>query len=115
MNLKLVMFLMLILVFILLSSILLSKIKKTTNPLVGFMLLITAYLVAFLAFHFVPQHFLIFPKDQLSFSKTVLMQDDIDEVKEHFIGGGFNNKWVLDNTSLVRVLLEHGLLTDKRP
>ena len=76
---------------------------------------IIIFLVVTLPFHYVPTALMAFPKDNFTFSYTIITQDDIDQlIKRYNNCGNLFEAQSIRNEPLFRKLTERGLIYDKK-
>jgi hypothetical protein len=61
-------------------------------------------------FHYVPSKMKVFPKDNLTFSNTFILEEDIYEIKERYNSANIFEKYHIRQEPLVKKLLEKKLL-----
>ena len=98
----------LILIFYFKEKFIQSKNKSTY--LIVFIALIIG---ATLPFHYVPDQLKVFPKNNLTFSNTFIMQEDIDRIIERYNNTNIFEQRALNNEPLIRKLREEGIIVDK--
>ena len=87
--------------------------NQKKNPYIRWIIVAVILLFATLPFHYVPSQMTVFPKDHLTFSYTIITQDDIDELIERYNKASFFEKNAMNNESIVRKLKEKGIIYDK--
>ena len=70
-------------------------------------------MIATLPFHYVPSRSRVFPKDHLTFSYTLITEDDIENLIKRYNEGSFFEKLSLQEDALVKKLLENGIIVHK--
>lgn len=69
---------------------------------------------ATLPFHYVPSELKIFPKNNLTFSNTIIFQKDIDELVYRYNHASFYEKLAIKEEPLFRKLTEKGIIYENR-
>lgn len=82
--------------------------NKTMFGLIFVLILITASL----PFHYIPSKFMAFPKNTLTFSNTIITEEDIDNIIERYNNSNIFEQTALNNEPLIRKLREVGVLID---
>ena len=94
-----------------------SKIEKKNNQqiIIGIFASILIVLGSTLPFHFVfkQNDFMIFPKNSLTFSYTIITQQDIDNIIERYNNSSFLNRQAMNNEPVIRKLMEKGLIIEE--
>ena len=91
-----------------------NKTKKgNKNPYAFWIIIALILLFATLPFHYVPSALMVFPKDNLTFSNTFIMQGDIDKLVERYNNADFFERNAMNNEPLVRKLKEKGIISDE--
>ena len=80
----------------------------------GFIILIIILLGITLPFHYVPSHLKVFPKNNFTFSHTIVTQDDIDNLVERYNDASFFEKQAIKNEPFFRKLTEEGIIYEKK-
>jgi hypothetical protein len=85
------------------------------NPYPKWIIAILFILIITLPFHYVPSALTVFPKENLSFSYTIITPDDLDKLVERYYncGNGFE-QLSIRNEPLFRKLSERGILNVRR-
>lgn len=86
--------------------------KNKSNS--GCFLFIVIMLIATLPFHYVTASFMVFPKENLTFSNTFIIPDDIDKLIERYNNASLYEKQLINQEPLVRKLKEKGLIVVKK-
>lgn len=92
------------------------KEKRKSSPYsaaITFFVIIAIVLIATLPFHYVPSRSRVFPKDHLTFSYTLITEDDIENLIKRYNEGSFFEKLSLQEDALVKKLLENGIIVHK--
>lgn len=91
--------------------------QQTTNPKkkshTEWILFIIIIIVATLPFHYLPEHLMVFPKNELTFSNTFIFHDDIDILIKRYNNASFFEKQAIKQEPLVRKLMEKGIIFEK--
>lgn len=90
-------------------------IEKKRRSYYGWLILIALVLGFSLPFHYVPSTLMMFPKENLTFSNTIITQGDIDAlIKRHNECNNIFQTLPIRNEPLLRKLMEHGLIVEKK-
>lgn len=65
-----------------------------------------------LPFHYIPSALMMFPKDNMSFSYTIVTQTDIDGLVKRYNEASLFEKSAIQNEPLFRKLSEKGLISE---
>jgi len=84
------------------------KEKKTSGK--GFIIFAFVLLVITLPFHYVPSHLKVFPKNRITFSHTIITQEDIDNLIIRYNNASIFEKKTIRNEPFFRKLMEEGIL-----
>ncbi len=76
----------------------------------GFIIFIIFLLGITLPFHYVPSHLKVFPKNNFTFSHTIVTQEDIDYLVERYNDASFFEKQAIKNEAFFRKLIEEGII-----
>ena len=76
----------------------------------GWIIIILIILGATAPFHYVPSRMKVFPKDNLTFSNTFILEEDIYDIKERYNSANIFEKYHIRQEPLVKKLLEKKLL-----
>ena len=87
-----------------------EKQKKKMNPYVKYGIILIAFLLLTLPFHYVPAHMMMFPKDNFTFSNTLIFQSDIDALLKKYNDASIFDKMTIVNEPLFKKLKEKGLI-----
>jgi len=71
------------------------------------------FVISFLAtllFHVLPEHFMVFPKSNLTFSNTFIFNKDIDKLIERYNDASFIEKQAIRQEPLMRKLFEKEII-----
>jgi len=84
---------------------------KKKNKAIKWIILLVIILGLILPFHYVPSHLKVFPKDNFTFSYTIITQSDIDKLLERYNDcETIFQKQSISNELLFRKLSEKGLI-----
>ncbi|NLC93672.1 MAG: hypothetical protein GX677_09480 [Treponema sp.] len=89
-----------------------SKKKSYT----GWILFVIIVIGITLPFHYLPERLMVFPKNELTFSNTIIWEEDVDKLIELYNNASFFEKQTIRQEPLVRKLMEKGIIiseTDK--
>lgn len=87
--------------------------KKKMNPYIKWGVVVFIFLGLSLPFHYVPEKGMMFPKEHLTFSNTIITSSDINELIERYNNASFIEKRAIREEPLVRKLMEKGLIHEK--
>lgn len=76
----------------------------------GWIIFAVIVLGATLPFHYLPEHGLVFPKDNLTFSNTFIFQEDVDKLIDRYNNSSFFERQAINQEPLVRKLMEKGVI-----
>lgn len=91
-----------------------EKERKNNNKNLKWIIIIAIFLAMTLSFHYVPSHGMIFPKNSLTFSYTIITQDDIDNILERYNNANFWEKQAINNEPIMRKLMEKGIIVESK-
>lgn len=97
-------------IFVILVSRLIEKLYPNSNKVISNVIPIAISIIFFLSFHITLPNFKIFPKDNLTFSHTLITQKDIDDVIERYNSASLLDKVSIRNEPFVRKLMEKGII-----
>jgi hypothetical protein len=87
----------------------------TIKLFLGFITFVIIVLLATLPFHYVSYsgNFRVFPKDNLTFSNTIILQEDIDNITKRYYDAstGFE-QLAIRQEPLFRKLVDHGIIAE---
>ena len=89
-------------------------VKKSSNGLVWFFIVIVIVLGLTLPFHYIPSAFMVFPKNNLTFSYTFITQSDISDIINRYNSASIFQREAMNNEPIVRKLMEKGLIYEKK-
>lgn len=92
---------------------LIIKFIKSTKKPTYLIVLFVFILATTLPFHYIPSQFMVFPKNNLTFSNTFITEDDIDKIIDRYNSSNLFEQTALNNEPLVRKLKEIGVIVDK--
>ncbi len=75
-------------------------------------LTIAVILILILPFHYVPSKMMMFPKNDLTFSYTIITKNDIEMVLDRFDIASNFEKEAINNEPIMRKLMEKGLILE---
>jgi len=81
------------------------------NKYLKWVIAIVLFLSLTLPFHYVPSHFRVFPKDNLTFSNTIITKRQIDIIIERHNNANYFEKLMIREEPLTKKLFEKGILT----
>jgi hypothetical protein len=67
-------------------------------------------LILTLPFHYIPSRLLVFPKDQLTFSHTIITEEDISKIIEKYNNANLFDKLIMGKDPLIQKLIENKCL-----
>jgi hypothetical protein len=90
---------------------------KTTNSnsYIRWILFVLVVLGLLLPFHYIPCQMMVFPKNSLTLSYTIITQSDIDQIVERYNDANFFEKQAINNEPIVRKLMEKGIIKNVEP
>ena len=90
--------------------------NQSKNAYAGWIITIIIALVITLPFHYVfyTGDFMVFPKNQITFSNTILTDEDINELVKRYNNSSIYEKQAMDTEPLIRKLREKGILVEKK-
>ena len=88
-----------------------NKPKRRTGK--GWVIFFIIIIGATLPFHYVPERLKAFPKNDLTFSNTFIMQDDIDNLIKRYNAASHYEKLAMKNEGLFRKLAEEGIIYEQ--
>lgn len=83
--------------------------KKPTYLIVFLVVLLGATL----PFHYIPSKLMVFPKNNFTFSNTIITEEDINQIIKRYNSANIFEQTALNNEPLVRKLREVGVIVDK--
>lgn len=86
------------------------KSKKKPTYLIVFLVVL---LGVTLPFHYIPSKLMVFPKNNFTFSNTIITEEDIDQIIERYNSANIFEQTALNNEPLVRKLREVGVIINK--
>ncbi|MGM0649265.1 MAG: hypothetical protein ACQES1_02020 [Bacteroidota bacterium] len=88
--------------------------SKSKNNYVGWIIAIIIVLVITLPFHYIPSRGMIFPKNELSFSHTIITESYIDDLIERYNNASFFERQAINQEPLVRKLMEKEVIIEEQ-
>lgn len=90
-------------------------VKKKNKTLKWIIIILVIILGLILPFHYVPSQLMVFPKDNLTFSHTIITQEDIDKLLERYNDcETIFQQQSIRNEPLFRKLSEKGIIYDEK-
>lgn len=87
------------------------EVSNQTNTFIKWGLVFAVLLCLTLPFHYtLTSKITMFPKENLTFEKTFILQSDVDEIIEQYNSGGAVEKMRIEEEALTKHLVEKGLL-----
>ncbi|MDA3909928.1 MAG: hypothetical protein PF448_01050 [Bacteroidales bacterium] len=86
-----------------------QQIKMIRNSLVWIAVILGLFVVT-LPFHYVPSAFMVFPKNELTFSHTIITENYIDDLIKRMNEASYQQQQAICNDPLVLKLMEKGLV-----
>lgn len=87
--------------------------KNSKNPYLKWIIRIAVVLIIILPFHYIPSRMMMFPKNSLTFSYTIITEDDINSIIERYNNASFFERQAINNEPIVRKLREKGIIVEK--
>lgn len=87
--------------------------KKNNNAFIWVVSIIFIIIILTLPFHYLPDHLLVFPKENMTFSNTFIFKSDVDRIIERYNKASFFERNAMNNEPIVRKLKEKGIIIDK--
>ena len=84
------------------------------NPYIIWTIIIVAILALTLPFHYIPSRMMMFPKSNLTFSYTIISEDDINSIIERYNNASLFQRIAMNNEPIIRKLMEKGILLEKK-
>jgi len=69
-------------------------------------------IVLTLPFHYIPSRGMVFPKNSLTFSYTIITEYDINSIIERYNNSSFLERQAMNNEPVVRKLMEKGIIVE---
>ena len=88
--------------------------EKLYNPFKVLVVFTVIILGATLPFHYIPEHSMIFPKDNLTFSNTYTSQEDIDKLIDRYNNASIFEKQAINQEPFMRKLMEKGIIMETK-
>ena len=88
-----------------------SAIKRKRRP-IRLAIIGVVILVITLSFHFVPSRGMVFAKSHLTFSYTIITEDDIQEIIKRYNNASFSQRIAMNNEPIIRKLMEKGIIKE---
>ena len=88
-----------------------NKPKRRTGR--GWIIFFIIIIGATLPFHYVPESLLVFPKNNLTLSNTIILQEDIDDLIRRYNDASRYEKLAMKEEPLFRKLTEKGIIYEK--
>lgn len=66
-----------------------------------------------LSFHFVPSRMMVFPKNTLTFSHTIITESDISDLVDRYNNSSFIQRQAMSKEPFVQKLMEKGIIIEK--
>lgn len=76
----------------------------------GWIIFFVIIVGATLPFHYIPESLMMFPKNNLTFSNTIILQEDIDNLLERYNNASRYEKLAMKEEPLFRKLVEKGII-----
>jgi|SRR6056297_4195632 len=86
--------------------------NKSIRNSIRWMVVVFILLVVTLPFHYVPSALMVFPKNELTFSHTIITQKDIDELVERMNTASYQQQQAMRSDPFVLKLMEKGLILE---
>lgn len=83
------------------------------NPYLKWIIIIAVVLIITLPFHYIPSRMMMFPKNSLTFSYTIITEDDISSIIDRYNNASFFERQAINNEPIVRKLMEKGIIVEK--
>lgn len=106
----------LILLMVIISIVLIwgiIKFIKSSKKPTYLIVFLVVLLGATLPFHYIPSKLMVFPKNNFTFSNTIITEEDIDQIIERYNSANIFEQTALNNEPLVRKLREVGVIINK--
>jgi len=87
-----------------------NHILKEYRSYIRIVLTLIVFLLILLSFHYVPQHFKMFPKDNFTFNNTIILQSDIDKCLKKYNEASIFEQMTIINETLFKKLREKELI-----
>lgn len=87
-----------------------AKPKVKMNPYLKWGIILVVFLLLTLPFHYVPSQMRMFPKDNFTFSNTLIFQSDVDELISKYNKVSLFEKMTVLNEPLFKKLKEKGII-----
>lgn len=88
---------------------------QKNNPYLKWIVIIAVALIITLPpFHYVPSRMMMFPKNSLTFSYTIITEDDICSIIERYNKASFLEKQAMNNEPIIRKLMEKEIIVEKK-
>jgi len=87
--------------------------KKSNEGIITIIILIFLFIIGVfiaLSFHYIPSRQMFFPKNNLTFSYTIITQEDITRLCERYNDASLFEKEAMNNEPIIRKLMEQGLI-----
>ena len=87
--------------------------KELSQWFWAIVLLIGVIIIAALPFHYLPDHMMVFPKENFTFSNTFVFQSDVNNLINRYNNASFIEKISMRKDPLVRKLMEKGIIREE--
>lgn len=87
--------------------------KGGSSAPVWILVILLLILGATLPFHYIPSRGMIFPKNSLTFSYTIITEDDINTIISRYNKASLIEMQAINNEPVVRKLMEQGIIVSK--
>jgi len=87
--------------------------KKSNEGLITIIILIFLFIIGVfiaLSFHYIPSRQMFFPKNNLTFSYTIITEEDITRLCKRYNDASIFEKEAMNNEPIIRKLMEQGLI-----
>jgi len=82
------------------------------NSYIIWTIVLVAILALTLSFHYIPSRMMMFPKSNLTFSYTIISEEDINSIIERYNNASLFQRIAMNNEPIIRKLMEKGILLE---
>lgn len=87
--------------------------KEQNKSLRGMIFFLVVVVCLALPFHYLPEHLMVFPKENLTFSNTIIFDSDINALIERYNNASMIERQAINQEPLMRKLVEKGLIVEQ--
>ena len=92
-----------------------NQVKKENNknPYLKLIIVLVIIIILTLPFHYLPDHLMVFPKENMTFSNTFIFQSDVNKLIDRYNKANILEKVEISQEPLYKKLKEKGIIYNK--